>query len=263
MRHPQTPEPMPSDTPTSPMPDTQDSTTTPTTTTAEGVQPDQPGDEIAESSGEIAKVEKASEAVESERVGKPSPFGGYVVKPRWKKGESGNPRGSRPYGATLIDWINRLQFKDEATLRAIAKQNKAPAVKRAACVHLLETIERPDPADFVAVADGRESLLDARKRGLATDTIKKLKRRTRTVGEETVTESELEFHDRGITARDKAINHTAGTPIQRIATLDATPRQDLDLSKLSTEQLETLSKLLELAQPGKPAVHTPPLPEPT
>ena len=69
----------------------------------------------------------------------------------------------------------------------------------------------------------------------------------------------LYAHDRS----DKAINHTAGTPIQRIATLDATPRQDLDLSKLSTEQLETLSKLLELAQPGKPAVHTPPLPEPT
>ena len=67
------------------------------------------------------------------------------LRPPWRKGQSGNPRG-RPRGSTPGDFLRHLMTPDatEDSLRAIAQDPKQPVARRAAARMLLNTLDE-DP----------------------------------------------------------------------------------------------------------------------
>ena len=183
-----------------------------------------------------------------------SPDGGAPLIPRFVKGQSGNPtrKGEGSYGGMFRVHLNALRNKTEQELRNIAKAKSAKAVRRAAAMHLLETLEHPDLADYEKLFDGTYSLKDLRDAGVPTDCIKKLKGKVRKIGngdgKGTVTEREIEFYDRATAARDKAIGHTDGTPISRSESNVRVERTTLDLSRLPIEDMRVLEQIMRRNQ---------------
>lgn len=173
----------------------------------------------------------------------------------WKQGESGNKDGKhRSAGASIQENINSMAAAGltEAQLKTVARSKVRKWTERAAAERILRTLEVPDLADFAGVND-MSDLLIARKAGLNTEVVKKFKTKTRTIpndGGEPVTEveREIELHDRAGYDFDRVMDRTMGRPTQAIehSGPDGGPiesRSDIDLSKLSFEELEYLQNL--------------------
>jgi hypothetical protein len=143
---------------------------------------------------------------------------------RFKPGQSGNPAGRPALGASIREWMNIMgaQGLTEAALRAVSRDVKAPMPKRAAAIRLLRTLEVPDVADFEDLLTGDATLKSARKKGVRTDLIKKIKTRTRTVGMDAdenpiiEVERELELYDRSGEDFDRVVEQTDGRPRQTV-----------------------------------------------
>jgi len=149
--------------------------------------------------------------------------GGIFPPPehRFKRGNSGNPRGSRPFGETLRGWLNRLGGMNEERLRAIARRAGRSAVKRAAANMLLDAMRRPDLADFEALLNGEDTLKGARAKGLDTAQLKRVKAKRREIPQDggppiVETEREIELHDRVLPANEFSTHETSGTPTRTV-----------------------------------------------
>lgn len=154
-----------------------------------------------------------------------SPVNGVVppVESRWKPGQSGNPGGRPSAGSTIREHINDLATSalDEPSIRAIAKDIKAPWPKRAAANRILRTMEAGDLADFAGLLSGENKLEDLRAMGINTEVVKKFKQKTRVVPSgnnkiEEVIEREIELFDRAGDDFDRIIDRTAGKPTQAV-----------------------------------------------
>ena len=97
---------------------------------------------------------------------------------RFLPGVSGNPAGRPTAGGSILEWIDLLVSQDatEADLITISRDKSAPVAKRAGALRLLRMVEQPDMADFEAVLEDKETLAQARKRGVRTDVIKKVEK---------------------------------------------------------------------------------------
>ena len=63
-------------------------------------------------------------------------MGGMV----WQPGQSGNPRGSKSAGASMVEWRNRMAHWDEARLRAALADKCLPIAKRLAARDLITAL---------------------------------------------------------------------------------------------------------------------------
>lgn len=155
-----------------------------------------------------------------------TPGRGGIIPPvdsRWKKGQSGNPKGRPSIGFTFIEHLNRLGDMNLSTdeLVAITKNKKAGFLDKAAAHHCLMAGERPDIADFEPALDGQLSLRELRNQGIDTSTIKKTKAKVRSIpdgsgGTIHEVEREIEVHDRSKAAMSLILEHTNGKPVRAI-----------------------------------------------
>lgn len=162
-----------------------------------------------------------------------SPISGTFppVEHQFPPGVSGNPAGRPTAGATIREHYNALMASDltQAQLRRIATDPRSSIARAAAARDVLRALEYGDLADFEPIADGKMSLEQARKKGLNTAAIRKIKVKRRTlrdaegqeIGEEV--EREVELYDRAgdhlsricdqTESRPKTnIHHTTGDP---------------------------------------------------
>src|SRR5947207_451921 len=104
-----------------------------------------------------------------------------------KPGEIRNPLGRKTAGATVKEWLNTLAEKrvTEAQLRSIARNRKAEWARRTAAERMLRTLEAGDMADFQAFLHGEKSLDELKEAGVNTEVLKKIKVKTRTLGDGT------------------------------------------------------------------------------
>lgn len=147
------------------------------------------------------------------------------LKPAWKKGQSGNPKGRATAGATIREHLNAMVERGmtEKQVRKIARDPKQQVGRRMAAERLLRTIEFGDIADFAGLLRGENSMEDLRAMGINTEVVKKFKQKTRKelVGQgedakvEEVIEREIELHDRAGADFDRVVDHTDGRPTQR------------------------------------------------
>lgn len=97
-------------------------------------------------------------------------------------------------------------------LRKIATDPKKPWHEQVAAFWLAESMP-PDMKDYEMILTGDETLEEAARRGVRTDSIKKMKRRTFTKDDGTqVTEVELELHDRALEAINMVHDRAYGRP---------------------------------------------------
>lgn len=139
---------------------------------------------------------------------------------RWPKGTSGNAKGRPPSaGATLKEWLNSFAHKGltEAQLRRIARDPKAPMVKRMAADRMVRGV-MPPLADFQKLVSGESTLEELEKDGVDTAVVKKLKERQE-LGKEGETVSvtrEIELHNLAGEEFDRIADRTDGKPTQAV-----------------------------------------------
>jgi hypothetical protein len=144
------------------------------------------------------------------------------LKP-FEPGVSGNPKGRKTAGASVREWMNVLGEQDLTVpeLRAIAADEKLPALKRAAAERIVRMTERPNLADFADYIDGEVGIKDLAASGIDTAIVKKAKTRKRTYETQagtsvTEVEREIELHDRSGEEFDRVCDRTEGRPTQAI-----------------------------------------------
>jgi hypothetical protein len=125
----------------------------------------------------------------------------------FEPGQSGNPEGRKSAGAYIKEWLNSLASLTLEEVAKVAKDKTAPAAKIIAAERILRAAEQPDLADF----EGYATLKAARKAGLRTEAVKRLKIRKRDDG---TTEREIELHDRAGADFDRMMDQTDGKPKQ-------------------------------------------------
>jgi hypothetical protein len=119
----------------------------------------------------------------------------------------------------MREWINSLAAAEltEAQLRRVARDKKAPALKRAAAERLIRLVEAGDMADFEPYLAGEKSLEDLRRSGINTEVVKKAKARSYSNKDGgLVVEREVELHDRAGVDFDRVCDQTDGKPTQRV-----------------------------------------------
>lgn len=70
----------------------------------------------------------ANQTIERDEKGRFLPGHSY----QWQPGQSGNPEGRQPAGATVREWFNTMKSWAEGRLETTAQDKDAPAAKRAA-----------------------------------------------------------------------------------------------------------------------------------
>jgi hypothetical protein len=153
---------------------------------------------------------------DNEKVG----YGRPPKAHRFKPGQVANPKGrAASAGTSIREWVNALAAREltELQVRRIARDKKAPLLKRAAAERMLRMVEAGDLADLEPYLDGSKTLAELRKAGINTEVVKKAKatRRTDEKGVEVETR-ELELHDRAGEEFDRICDRTDGRPTQRM-----------------------------------------------
>lgn len=139
----------------------------------------------------------------------------------FKPGQSGNPLGRPAAGLSIREEINRMADYSEDKLRKVARDKSESWNTRVAAERMICALEYTDLKEFERVITGEETLREAAERGINTEVVKKLKRRTRTTKSEggdpvTETEVEIELHDRAAQDFDRVVNQTAGRPKETV-----------------------------------------------
>jgi hypothetical protein len=145
---------------------------------------------------------------------------GYGRPPRqhcFQPGRSGNPKGRRSAGASLAEHLNSLGEMTEAELRKLFENPGQPALRRAAALQLLHSLECGDLADFEDLMAGRVTMEDMALAGFNTAIVKRFKRKVRTIRHrngsiETITSVSVELHNRSGAAVDRIMDRTLGRP---------------------------------------------------
>lgn len=153
-----------------------------------------------------------------------TPGRGGVIPPvenRWRKGESGNPKGRPSIGCTLIEHLNILGAKSlsKKQLLKISRDQDEDYLVVSAANAILALGERVDLADFKDLLSGAMDADELREEGIDTGVLKKIKETTRYVpsgdGEyDREVTREIEGHDRSRAALTLVLEHTNGKPTQ-------------------------------------------------
>jgi hypothetical protein len=179
---------------------------------------------------------------------------GYGRPPRehcFRPGRSGNPKGRRSAGASLIEHLNSLGEMTEAELRDLFEDPRQPTLRRAAALQLLHSLECGDLADFEDSMAGRVTLEDMALAGFNTAIVERFKRKVRTIRHrngsiETIASIDIELHDRSGAAVDRIMDRTFGRPGVAVHTnRDA----DAQYVGLDANQIREVRALLEGTRP--------------
>lgn len=197
------------------------------------------------------------------------------VEHRFKPGQSGNPRGRPPnVGQSLVECMNDLDALDLTTaeLRAIANDPNEKHRRAVAAQELVLMRERGDLADFEDVMRGNETLEDARRRGLNTSVLKKLKRKSKRVdyvsgskdgdSVELEVECDIELHNRAGEALDRVMDRTNGRPTQAVRVEAKVTNTSTQLPAEALTNANVLSAFIELEQRLRDAGGACELPDP-
>lgn len=203
----------------------------------------------------MADQENDNQPEDQGKVGPGNPPKEY----RWKPGQSGNPKGRTPAGATIREHINSMcdAGLTEDEIRKIARDRSQPWPRRAAAERILRTFEAGDLSDFAGLIRGENNLEDLRAMGVNTEVIKKIKQKTRRVPvadgtSEEIVEREIELHDRAGADFDRICDRTDGRPNQSL-TLDANVTAEAEVT-ISPADVQAVLAVLNAT---KPAPETP------
>lgn len=175
------------------------------------------------------------------------------LRPPWKPGQSGNPKGRPSASITIEEWINVFAAErlTEDQLRAIARGKNEDWTRRTAADRALKTFETGDLADFEEVLDGEKKLHELRTAGVNTEIVKKCKTKRRTLDDGTVeVEREIELHNRSGEEFDRVMDRTGGKPMQR--------SENLNIEIHAAGQLNLAEMMQDLITLGVPREAWPP-----
>lgn len=187
--------------------------------------------------------------------GNPNPDKSGLVAP-WKKGESGNAKGRPSAGGAIREYYNLMHEWPEDRLIAVMNDKSEGFSKRKAAEAILN-MGAVDVEAYESLLDGSKTLADLKREGVRTNTIRRVKRKTRTEGEAKTFEYEVEFADKTDAVTEAIIGHTDGKAIQRVETtgnlnLNQTPADDVLRSEMAKIRAELMGTAAPAQEPPEP-----------
>lgn len=181
---------------------------------------------------------------------------GDKVAPQWQPGQSGNPAGRKTAGASIREWYNSMHGWSEDDLKRCMNDKKEGYSKRKVAEAILN-MGAVDVADYEDLIEGRKTLAQLKAEGVRTNTIKRVKRKTKTDGGGS--EYEIEFRDSVDTVTEAIIGHTDGKAIQRVETtgnlnVNNTPADDVlraEMDKIRRELMAPVAPVEPLPEQVK------------